>query len=113
MTSRQAPSARLRACAVIESECKPDWSRDARPYVWGTRSGRLILSQGGRNALTTEQSSSGVIDQDDPKFTMQDWLDSASDFKTLRRGEVIEGVEGLREPAAGGRARLWRRCKRL
>jgi small subunit ribosomal protein S1 len=29
---------------------------------------------------------------DDPTFTMQDWLDSGSDFKTLRRGEVIEGT---------------------
>ncbi|MEK7693157.1 MAG: S1 RNA-binding domain-containing protein [Chloroflexota bacterium] len=28
---------------------------------------------------------------DDAAFTMQNWLDSGSDFKTLRRGEVIEG----------------------
>ena len=46
----------------------------------------------------TEISSGGVADPaaetaeiDDAAFTMQNWLDSGSDFKTLRRGEVIEG----------------------
>jgi small subunit ribosomal protein S1 len=28
----------------------------------------------------------------DAVFTMQNWLDSGSDFKTLRRGEVVEGT---------------------
>ncbi|HEY8172580.1 MAG TPA: S1 RNA-binding domain-containing protein [Dehalococcoidia bacterium] len=63
--------------------------------VWGVPSGRLILSQGGRIALT-EYSSGGATDQqvadDDSTFTMQSWLESSSDFKTLRRGEVIEGT---------------------
>jgi small subunit ribosomal protein S1 len=51
---------------------------------------------GGRIALT-ELSSGGVADlaaeltDGDEVFTMQNWLDSSSDFKTLRRGEVIEG----------------------
>lgn len=42
----------------------------------------------------TEFSSGGVADpvDDDSTFTMQDWLDSAADLKTLRRGEVIEGT---------------------
>ncbi|HXK34728.1 MAG TPA: S1 RNA-binding domain-containing protein [Dehalococcoidia bacterium] len=46
----------------------------------------------------TELSSGGVADQrvegtpDDSAFTMQDWLDSATDFKTLRKGEVVEGT---------------------
>jgi small subunit ribosomal protein S1 len=45
----------------------------------------------------TEISSGGVTDEqvmddDDSTFTMQNWLDSSSDFKTLRRGEVIEGT---------------------
>ena len=45
----------------------------------------------------TESSSGGVTDTrpkdaDDADFTMQDWLDDSSDFKTLRRGEVIEGT---------------------
>ena len=46
----------------------------------------------------TEFSSGGVAgpaveipDADDAAFTMQNWLDSSTDFKTLRRGEVIEG----------------------
>ncbi len=46
----------------------------------------------------TEISSSGVAEPevetaeiDDADFTMQNWLDSSSDFKTLRRGEVVEG----------------------
>lgn len=39
----------------------------------------------GEVANTTE-----TVD-DDANFTMQDWLDSGTDFKTLRRGEVIEG----------------------
>lgn len=30
--------------------------------------------------------------EDDAAFTMQNWLDSGTDFKTLRRGEVIEGT---------------------
>jgi len=52
---------------------------------------------GGRIALT-ETTSSEVetptvpLDPDDANFTMQDWLDSGTDFKTLRRGEVIEGT---------------------
>jgi small subunit ribosomal protein S1 len=29
---------------------------------------------------------------DDSTFTMQDWLDSATELRTLRRGEVIEGT---------------------
>ncbi len=43
-------------------------------------------------------TSSGVADpvaaetEDDSAFTMQNWLDSGSDFKTLRRGEVLEGT---------------------
>lgn len=46
----------------------------------------------------TEISSSGVenptafADLDDSEITMQSWLESGSDFKTLRRGEVIEGT---------------------
>jgi small subunit ribosomal protein S1 len=43
----------------------------------------------------TELSSGGIADpeiSDDAAFTMQDWLDSSTDFKTLRRGEVIEGT---------------------
>ena len=56
---------------------------------------RLILSQGGRIQLT-EFSSGGIADPEvsdgDAAFTMQDWLDSSTDFKTLRRGEVIEGT---------------------
>lgn len=46
----------------------------------------------------TEISSSGVEnttafeDLDDSEITMQSWLESSSDFKTLRRGEVIEGT---------------------
>lgn len=45
----------------------------------------------------TEFSSGGVADpavetaESDAVFTMQNWLDSGTDFKTLRRGEVIEG----------------------
>jgi small subunit ribosomal protein S1 len=45
----------------------------------------------------TELSSGGVADpaaelaDGDEVFTMQNWLDSSTDFKTLRRGEVIEG----------------------
>ena len=47
----------------------------------------------------TELSSGGVAEpavepdegEGDQAFTMQNWLDSSSDFKTLRRGEVIEG----------------------
>ncbi len=46
----------------------------------------------------TEISSGGVAEPvvetaeiDDADFTMQNWLDSSSDFKTLRRGEVVEG----------------------
>ena len=53
--------------------------------------------------MTTEISSDGVAEPavakpavvkeyDDATFTMQDWLDSGSDFKTLRRGEVVEGT---------------------
>ncbi len=51
---------------------------------------------GGRIALT-EISSGEVAEpqvteaEDDSAFTMQNWLDSSSDFKTLRRGEVVEG----------------------
>jgi small subunit ribosomal protein S1 len=45
----------------------------------------------------TETSTSGVVEAepksaDDATFTMQDWLDGSSDFKTLRRGEVVEGT---------------------
>ena len=45
----------------------------------------------------TEFSSGGVTETgtaqaDDATFTMQDWLDGNSDFKTLRRGEVVEGT---------------------
>ncbi|MBI5284779.1 MAG: S1 RNA-binding domain-containing protein [Chloroflexi bacterium] len=45
----------------------------------------------------SEFSSGGVADPeaeagDDAIFTMQNWLDSGTDFKTLRRGEVIEGT---------------------
>ena len=46
----------------------------------------------------TDISSGGIADPevepktaDDATFTMQDWLDGTSDFKTLRRGEVVEG----------------------
>ncbi len=61
--------------------------------------------------MTTETTSDGIAeaavepttpepatpkapakDFDDASFTMQDWLDSGSDFKTLRRGEVVEGT---------------------
>jgi small subunit ribosomal protein S1 len=44
----------------------------------------------------TESSSGSIADREttdgDAAFTMQDWLDSSSDFKTLRRGEVVEGT---------------------
>ena len=45
----------------------------------------------------TETSTSGVVEAepksaDDATFTMQDWLEGSSDFKTLRRGEVVEGT---------------------
>jgi len=46
----------------------------------------------------TEHSSGGIADPEvatsagDAAYTMQDWLDSSTDFKTLRRGEVIEGT---------------------
>ncbi len=46
----------------------------------------------------TEHSSGGIADPEvatsagEAVFTMQDWLDSSTDFKTLRRGEVIEGT---------------------
>jgi small subunit ribosomal protein S1 len=46
----------------------------------------------------TNFSSGGVADpeveapEDDSTFTMQNWLDSGLDFKTLRRGEVLEGT---------------------
>jgi small subunit ribosomal protein S1 len=46
----------------------------------------------------TNFSSGGVADpeveapDDDSTFTMQNWLDSGLDFKTLRRGEVLEGT---------------------
>jgi small subunit ribosomal protein S1 len=45
----------------------------------------------------TDYSSGGADTEvketpDDATFTMQDWLDEGSDFKTLRRGEVIEGT---------------------
>jgi small subunit ribosomal protein S1 len=43
----------------------------------------------------TEFSSGGVAeapDADDATFTMQDWLEGNADFKTLRRGEVVEGT---------------------
>lgn len=46
----------------------------------------------------TEFSSGGIANPEvegtdgDAVFTMQNWLDSGSDFKTLRRGEVIEGT---------------------
>lgn len=44
----------------------------------------------------SEFSSGGIADPEvsdgDAAFTMQDWLDSSTDFKTLRRGEVIEGT---------------------
>ncbi len=46
----------------------------------------------------TELSSGGVADAEvkdsdaDTTFTMQDWLDGSADFKTLRRGEVVEGT---------------------
>jgi len=45
----------------------------------------------------TEFSSGGVANPEvegasDEVFTMQHWLDSGTDFKTLRRGEVVEGT---------------------
>lgn len=46
----------------------------------------------------TEFSSGGIAEpeataiDDDSNFTMQDWLDSTAELKTLRRGEVIEGT---------------------
>ena len=42
----------------------------------------------------TEISSGGVETEvkDDDAFSMQDWLDSGTDFKSLRRGEVLEGT---------------------
>lgn len=46
----------------------------------------------------TEDSSGGIAGTEveetegDAVFTMQHWLDSGSDFKTLRRGEVTEGT---------------------
>lgn len=41
----------------------------------------------------TEMSGGGVETEvkDDDAYSMQNWLDSNSDFKNLRRGEVIEG----------------------
>jgi small subunit ribosomal protein S1 len=58
--------------------------------------GTAYFLTGGPIALT-EITSGGVADpaaeseEDDAAFTMQNWLDSGTDFKTLRRGEVIEG----------------------
>ena len=42
----------------------------------------------------TEMTSGGVDTdvKDDDAFSMQNWLDSGSDFKSLRRGEVVEGT---------------------
>jgi small subunit ribosomal protein S1 len=44
----------------------------------------------------TEISSGGVADPEvnasDEGLTMQSWLDSQTDFRTLRRGEVVEGT---------------------
>ena len=43
----------------------------------------------------TELSSGGVAEANSPAdaaYTMQDWLEGGSDFKTLRRGEVVEGT---------------------
>ena len=44
----------------------------------------------------SEFSSGGIADPEvsdgDAAYTMQDWLDSSTDFKTLRRGEVVEGA---------------------
>ena len=44
----------------------------------------------------TESRSGGVADPEvsasDDDFTMQTWLDSQTDFRTLRRGEVVEGT---------------------
>ncbi|MEX2226103.1 MAG: S1 RNA-binding domain-containing protein [Dehalococcoidia bacterium] len=44
----------------------------------------------------TELSSGEVADPEvaasDEDFTMQSWLDSQTDFRTLRRGEVVEGT---------------------
>jgi len=41
----------------------------------------------------TEFTSGGTTQEvDDSAFTMQDWLDSATDMRTLRRGEVVEGT---------------------
>jgi small subunit ribosomal protein S1 len=44
--------------------------------------------------LTEISSSSGVETEvkDDDAYSMQDWLDSGTDFKNLRRGEVLEGT---------------------
>ncbi|HZP58534.1 MAG TPA: S1 RNA-binding domain-containing protein [Dehalococcoidia bacterium] len=43
----------------------------------------------------TQLSSGGATDTeviDDSTFTMKDWLEGSSDFRTLRRGEVVEGT---------------------
>ncbi|MDP9236225.1 MAG: S1 RNA-binding domain-containing protein [Chloroflexota bacterium] len=55
----------------------------------------------------TDYSSGGVANpeaqapEDDAAFTMQNWLDSGQDFKTLRRGEVIEGtIMGIQRDGA-------------
>jgi small subunit ribosomal protein S1 len=46
----------------------------------------------------TESRSGGIAETEvkeaegEATFTMQDWLDSGTDFKTLRRGEVVEGT---------------------
>ena len=46
----------------------------------------------------TETSSGGIANPeveetgDDAEMTMQSWLESSTEFKTLRRGEVIEGT---------------------
>lgn len=45
--------------------------------------------------MTTDTSSSSAVEPrsiDDENFTMQDWLDSATELRNLRKGEVIEGA---------------------
>ena len=75
----------------------PHQAADASAPSPGSWPGRLILSTGGRIALS-ETSNGGaepkVLDlDDDANFTMQDWLDSVTtELRNLRKGEVIEGT---------------------
>jgi small subunit ribosomal protein S1 len=86
---------RPQGCARLDE--KPDRSKSIQTERLERATGAAYFVAGGRNELT--ESSRGGIAQTETKeaageatFTMQDWLDSGTDFKTLRRGEVVEGT---------------------